>query len=144
MNETGSDAPTGSPDETEENRRAITAAFQRFVAGDQQPFFAMVDDDVRWTVIGSTEISGTFDSKRSFIKQATSKLFSGLDEPLQGSIRNILADRDHVIVQWEGSAAITGGGRYDQTYCWVMRLESGRVVETVAYLDTEMVSSVFE
>lgn len=139
--ETSAEAAVGSAT-TEQNRLAITEVFKRFVAGDQRPFFALVHDEVKWTVIGSTAISGRFDSKRAFIAGATSRLFGGLDGPLEGVIKNILADGDHVIVQWTGSAPTTSGGRYDQTYCWVMRLEAGMVVETTAYLDTEMVSSV--
>ncbi len=129
--------------EPEQNRRIVTEAFQRFVAGDQRPFWALVADDVRWTVIGSTDISGTFESKQAFIDNATSKLVGGLDGPLLGTVRKVLADGDHVVVQWESSAPMRNGGRYQQTYCWVLRLADGRVVETVAYLDTEMVSSVF-
>ncbi len=136
-------AMTEPATETERNRRLVTEAFQRFVAGDQRPFWDLVADDVRWTVIGSTDISGTFQSKQAFFDNATSKLVSGLDGPLLGSVRNVLADGDHVVVQWESSAPTKNGGRYEQTYCWVLGLEDGRVVDTVAYLDTEMVSSVF-
>lgn len=129
-------------DLTSRNRALITGVFERFVAGDAKPFFDLVADDVRWTVIGSTEISGTFESKRAFITGAMGKLTAGLAEPIQGSIAAISADGDRVIVQWAGGAPIKGGGRYRQTYCWVMRLDNGKVVETTAYLDTEMVTSV--
>lgn len=127
----------------EQNRQLVAEAFGHFMNGDAGPFFSLVADDVRWTVIGSTAISGTFDSKRAFIAEATSKLTGRLATPISGTIRSILADGDHVIVQWEGHADMANGGLYDQRYCWVMRLVEGTVVETVAYLDTEMVSAVF-
>jgi ketosteroid isomerase-like protein len=129
-------------DQTERNRRAVREAFEQFVAGDAAPFFAMVADDVRWTVIGSTPISGTYESKRDFIKGASGKLFSGLKGPLTGSIRNVFADGDHVIVQWQAQAEMASGGTYDQTYCWVLRLDDSMIVESDAYLDTEMVRAV--
>jgi len=129
---------------TKANRQAIAEAFEQFMEGDAGPFFSMVADDVRWTVIGSTDISGTFTSKSQFIAEATSKITAGLDGAIAGSIRSIFADGDHVIVQWDGKAKMVSGRDYDQTYCWVMRLDGGKVVETVAYLDTEMVSAVFE
>ncbi len=131
----------GSTAVTEQNRQAVAAAFARFVEGDQQPFFDMVHDDVRWTVIGSTEISGTFESKRAFLAGATSRLFAALAGPLHGKVNSVLADGDHVIVQWASSAPTKSGGRYEQTYCWVMRVHDGLVVETTAYLDTEMVTA---
>lgn len=132
---------THTPDQ---NRQLITEAFGHFMDGDSRPFFSLVADDVRWTVIGSTTISGTFDSKKAFIADATSKITGRLATPISGTIRSVLADGDHVIVQWEGRANMANGGLYDQSYCWVMRLVDGKVVETVAYLDTEMVSAVFD
>ncbi|MGF1598562.1 MAG: nuclear transport factor 2 family protein [Acidimicrobiales bacterium] len=137
--DTAADADTATV--TERNRHAVTVAFERFVAGDAAPFFALVADDVRWVVIGTTDISGTYTSKRSFIAEATSKLFGAFAGPLVGSIRNVLADRDHVVVQWDGHADLTAGGRYDQSYCWVLRLGDGLVVEATAYLDTEAVTA---
>jgi ketosteroid isomerase-like protein len=127
----------------EQNRQVVTEAFGHFMRGDARPFFSLVADDVRWTVIGSTAISGTFDSKKAFVADATSKLSGRLATPISGTINSVLADGDHVIVQWEGRADMANGGLYDQRYCWVMRLADGKVVETVAYLDTEMVSAVF-
>ncbi len=130
--------------ETEQNRRLVTEAFEQFVVGDARPFFELVAHDVRWTVIGSTAISGTFESKRAFVMEAMGKLTEGLAAPINGTIRHISADGDRVIVQWEGGAPMKSGGQYAQTYCWVLRLADGMVVESMAYLDTEMVTSVFD
>lgn len=128
--------------ETETNRRLITEAFEQFVAGDAKPFFELVAHDVRWTVIGSTAISGTFESKRDFFNEAMGKLTQGLAAPITGTIGQISADGDRVIVQWDGGAPIKSGGEYRQRYCWVLRLNNGMVAEATAYLDTEMVSTV--
>jgi ketosteroid isomerase-like protein len=34
------------------------------------------------------------------------------------------------------------GKPYNQRYCWVMRIEGGKVREGTAYLDTELLSQV--
>jgi ketosteroid isomerase-like protein len=36
-----------------------------------------------------------------------------------------------VAVQWDGHASAKNGKPYNQRYCWVMRLEGGRVREGV-------------
>ncbi|MGH1493347.1 MAG: nuclear transport factor 2 family protein [Acidimicrobiales bacterium] len=132
-----------NPD-TEQNRTLVTEVFGQFVAGNARPFFDLVAHDVRWTVIGSTAISGTFESKRDFFTEAMGKLTEGLAAPISGTIRQISADGDRVIIQWEGGAPTKSGGQYSQTYCWVLRLNGGMIVEAMAYLDTEMVNSVFD
>jgi ketosteroid isomerase-like protein len=127
----------------EGNRDLIADAFAAWADGDSRPFFRLVADDVRWTVIGSTRVSGTYTSKAAFVEGATGPLTEQLAEPIRATVDRVLADGDHVVVQWHGRSVSRSGTPYDQTYCWVLRLEGGRVVEVTAYLDTELVSAMF-
>ncbi len=136
----GSSGSSGSA--TESNRALVAEAFQAWESGDSRPFFALVADDVRWTVIGSTGISGTFTSKAAFVAGATSRLYRVFADPLIASVRRVLADGDHVVLQWDGRTRSKGGVPYEQTYCWVLRLVDGRIVEAEAYLDTELVTAM--
>ena len=128
---------------TEENRQLITEAFVAWATGDSRPFFRLVADDVRWTVIGSTPVSATFPSRAAFVAGATGPLSERLAEPIRATVQRVLADGDHVVVQWEGRSASRSGKPYHQTYCWVLRLADGKIVEATAYLDTELVSAMF-
>lgn len=127
---------------TDDNRRAVREAFAHWEQGDSRPFFALVDDDVRWTVIGSTPISGTYEGKRAFFAHAAGRLTDRLAGPLTAKVVDVSADGDKVFLQWEGTAVATNGAPYNQTYCWVLTMRDGRVVEAVAYLDTELVAAV--
>jgi ketosteroid isomerase-like protein len=127
---------------TEGNRELIRTAFGAWEAGDSRPFFRLVADDVRWTVIGTTAISGTYASKADFMAGASGPLFAKLAEPIRATVRDVLADGDQVVLRWEGASRGTNGHPYAQTYCWVMRLAEGTVVEVTAYLDTELVAAV--
>lgn len=131
-------------DTTEVNRATIREAFEHWEHGDSAPFFALVAADVRWTVIGTTDISGTFEGKRAFIERAAGKLTAHFDGPLTATIVDIGADGDKVYLQWKGSARSTMGLPYDQTYCWVLTFRDGKVVEAVAYLDTDLVNRVLQ
>jgi uncharacterized protein len=128
---------------TEDNRNRVREAFGAWEQGDSRPFFRLVSPEVTWTVIGSTPISGTYGSKAAFVEGATSKLTARMAEPIMATVRNVLADGDHVVLQWEGRSRGTNGTAYDQTYCWVMRFDGDRIVEVTAYLDTELVSALF-
>jgi ketosteroid isomerase-like protein len=41
------------------------------------------------------------------------------------------------------TATGNNGTAYQQTYCWVMRIENGKVKEGTAYLDTELISKLW-
>jgi len=128
---------------TETNRAAVRAAFEQYVQGNREPFLALVSPDVRWTVIGSTPVSGTYTSLADFNERASEVIRGQLIKPLVGSIVDVLADGDHVILRWESSSEARNGTAYEQSYCWVMRFEDAMIVETTAYLDTELVSAMF-
>lgn len=49
-----------------ENKKLVSDAFEAWSRGDGRPFFKLLAEDVRWTVIGSTPVSGTHNSKRDF------------------------------------------------------------------------------
>lgn len=125
-----------------ENRQAVRDAFSHWEHGDSRPFFDLVADDVSWTVIGSTAISGTFEGKRAFLAEAAGKLTGRFATPLVANVIDVSADGDKVFLQWEGSATSTTGQPYNQTYCWVLTMKEGRVAVAVAYLDTELVTNV--
>ncbi|MPY95209.1 MAG: nuclear transport factor 2 family protein [Acidimicrobiia bacterium] len=125
-----------------DNRQLITEAFAAWAEGDSRPFFALVHDDVTWTVIGSTTISGTFEGKRAFLDGAIAPMGKALATPLRAEVLGVLADGDEVAVRWVGRSSSRTGRPYVQTYCWVMRLAAGRVVEVTAYLDTELLTAV--
>ena len=129
---------------TEETRAQIADVFAAWAQGDTKPFFALVDDDVTWTVIGTTPISGRYESKREFLQGAFGRLGPRLEGVPRAEIVNVLVDGDHVVLQWVGTTSSTTGKPYRQTYCWVMRMRDERIVEVTAYLDTELVSAMFE
>jgi uncharacterized protein len=125
-----------------ENKKIIREAFDAWSAGDGRPFFKLVADDVRWTVIGSTPISRTYTSKGDF-RNALRAMSDHFASELKVVVRDVIADGDKVAVQFESHAAGKNGIAYDQTYCWVMRLAGGKVREVTAYLDTELLTKLF-
>jgi uncharacterized protein len=127
-----------------ENQTLIAEAFAAWEHGDYHPFFKVVADDVRWTVIGSTPISGTFEGKQAFLDGAVVPLHDRLGGPIKATVVHIFGDGDQVILQWNGESASKSGRPYHQTYCWVMRLSGGLIVEVTAYLDTGLVAAMFE
>ena len=128
---------------TTDNRKLVTDAFTAWARGDGMAFFNLLADDVRWTVIGSTPVSRTYTSKSAFVEGAVKPLTAKLAGPIVPSVRDLLVDGDKVALQWEGRSSGTNGAIYHQTYCWVMRLEGGKVKEGTAYLDTDLINQLW-
>jgi uncharacterized protein len=74
--------------------------------------------------------------------KAAGRLTAEFAGPLVAKIVDVRAAGDKVFLQWEGTAKTTDGRPYEQTYCWVLTMSGGEVVEALAYLDTELVSAV--
>lgn len=127
-----------------ENKKLIQDAFDAWSRGDGNAFFDLLADDVKWTVIGSTPVSRAYLSKQAFIEGAVRPLGHKLSGAIAPTLRDIIAEDDRVVLQWDGHATGKNGLTYDQTYCWVMRIENGKVREGIAYLDTELIARLWK
>ena len=127
-----------------ENKKLIEDTFAAWGRGDGSAFFNILDDNVRWTVIGSSPVSRTYTSKQGFLEGAAKPLNAKLAGPIQPTVRNIIAEGDQVVLQWEGKATSKSGKPYHNSYCWVMRIADGKVTEGMAYIDTELVSELWK
>jgi uncharacterized protein len=76
----------------------LFAAWSRGQAG----FLDLLDDDVHWTVIGSTPVSRAYKSKKEFIEGAVKPLGEKINGAIQPTLRDIIADGDKVVLQWDG------------------------------------------
>ena len=129
---------------TEANVEAMRAAFEALGKGEQGPFFGLISDDVVWTVIGTTPISGTVHGKTEFVERVGRPLQERLAEPITSRPRQILADGDHVVALWDGTSTMRNGEPYRQSYCWVFRFAGGSIAEGTTYWDTALIDRVFE
>jgi len=129
--------------DTAQNRKLIEEAFGAWMRGDRVAFNNLLADDLRWTVIGTSPVSGRYNSKREFLERAGGRMNEKLATPIQVTPRHVIADGNMVALVFDGHATGKNGTAYHQTYCWVLRLEDGRIREGTAYLDTELITKLF-
>jgi len=126
-----------------ENKQLIQNMFAELSKGNAEAFLGSMADDVRFTIIGTTKYSGTFNGKQELV----AKLLGPLTAQLEGGITltpdNFIADGDHVAMQAHGKANTKTGKSYNNTYCQVFHIANGKVQEVTEYLDTELVTSAF-
>jgi len=94
-------------------------------------------------VIGSTPASGVYESKQALVDAAFGPLLERLDGPLTTRFLDLAADGDKVFLRFESSGMAKTGLPYDQVYCFAMVMREQRIVDIVAYLDTDLLAKVF-
>jgi ketosteroid isomerase-like protein len=128
---------------SDDNKRVVREAFRPWEEGDSGPFFALIAEDVRWTVIGSTPVSGVYESKQALVEAAFGPLLERLAGMLSTRFVDVAAEGDKVFLRFESSGVAKTGLHYEQVYCFAMVMREQRIVEIVAYLDTELLAKVF-
>jgi len=126
-----------------ENKEIIRTMFAELSKGNAEAFLGTLADDVRFTLIGSTQFSGVFNGKQEFIEKVLAPLGAQLEGGLVMHVDNLIAEGDLVVMQGRGESTTKSGQAYNNTYAQVFRLANGKVQEVTEYLDTELVTSVF-
>ena len=126
------------------NRQLIQRVFDELAIGNGRPFMDALADDARWTVIGSSAWSRTYEGKRAIRDELMRPLFRQFADHYTARATRIVADDDVVVVEARGRVNTKSGKPYNQTYCYVLRLADGQVRELTEYLDTELVNQALE
>lgn len=128
---------------TSENKKLIQEAFAAWANGDSLAFFNLLADNATWTVMGSCPISGTYVGRERLIEDALKPQRAKLAGPPTPTVINLIAEGDTVVIQWMGNGTSKTGQPYNNSYCYVVQIENGRITRGTAYLDTELVRSIW-
>lgn len=112
--------------------------------GNGKPFVDIMADDFCWTIPGNTPWSRTYEGKQTVVSELLQPLFAQFATPYTNTARRVMADGDMVIIECQGQVTTHAGKAYNNTYCYVCRLEGGKMKELMEYLDTELVSTALE
>jgi ketosteroid isomerase-like protein len=126
-----------------ENKQLIQTMFAELSKGNAEAFLGNMADNIRFTIIGTTKYSGTFNGKQELISKLLAPLTAQLEGGLTITPDNFIADGDYVAMQARGKSTTKTGKSYNNTYCQVFRLTNDKVQEVTEYLDTELVTSAF-
>ena len=117
------------------NLNLLKQVSEAFAIGDLkfcEPFMA---DNIRWNILGDAPIVG----KLQVLE--ISRMLQLESFPVI-TIKNIVAEKDHVVVESTGKATTRTGKPYNQTYCDVFRFYGETLQEITTYLDTALSNEV--
>jgi ketosteroid isomerase-like protein len=126
-----------------ENKELIRNMFAELSKGNGQAFLDTLADNVRYTIIGTTRFSGTFNGKQEFVNKALMPVVALLEGGITITPDNFIAEGDYVVTQGRGNSRTKSGSSYNNIYCHVFRIASGKVQEVTEYLDSELVTKAF-
>ena len=128
---------------SEENKRLMQQVFDELARGNSQALIEVMADDVNWHITGTTKFSRTYQGKALLIEELVGPLFSQLAGDLSMTADRFIADGDHVVVECRGKSTTKTGRPYNNKYCFVFRLEGGKIKEVTEYMDTQLVVTTF-
>lgn len=117
------------------NKQIVTEAFDRWAAGGTTFFSDVLAPDVVWEIKGSGPSAGVFRGRDVFVEQAVRPFVSRLSTPVRPVSKQVWADGDHVVIQWEGEGVASDGQAYKNSYAWIFHMRDGKAVEVTAYLN---------
>ena len=126
---------------TSDNKQLLQHIFTSLAECDSRPFADAMADDFRWTVIGSTTWSRTYEGKQAVLGELLAPLRARIRDRVRTHAQRIIADGDYVAVEARGENTTKAGKPYNNRYCFVFRVSGGRLKEVTEYCDTELVNS---
>jgi len=123
-----------------ENKELVLGFFSDIGDGNIQAALDRMAEDLHFTLIGTTRLSGVFKSRKEFVDRILAPLGAQLEGPLTITTETLIAEGDLVVAQSHGRSATRKGVAYNNTYCHVFRIGDGKIREVTEYLDTELIT----
>jgi ketosteroid isomerase-like protein len=123
------------------NKDRLRHVYTEVSAGNAEPLLAALADNVEWTIIGSTRLSGTYRGKQEVVEGLLKPLAARLVGPIRFTFDRFIADGDDVVMLATAEATAVTGRPYHNTYCIVATFEDGKIRRMTDYVDTELITS---
>jgi ketosteroid isomerase-like protein len=127
----------------EQNKQIVEEFYAASNQGDMETCIDLIADDITWTNIGTTSLSGTFQGKAELQEKLLGRLFGQLRQGIRTTVHRLIAEKNYVVAQTSGFAETLDGRPYNNSYVWIIRIEDGRFAEVTEYMDTELINSTF-
>lgn len=125
------------------NIAVATAFYEALAAGDFDALAALHSDDIVFNLVGTTPVSGRWVGKDVCFGPIVADGVIGklVPETIRFSRewRIMSADDNCVVGLMRGGGMATNGHEYLQTYCQIMTIKGGLIVELHEFFDTALV-----
>jgi uncharacterized protein len=127
---------------TASNKQIVQDMFTELAKGNGRPFVDGMGDDFTWTMPGHGTWSGTWRGKQEVRDKLLAPLLARFEGTYTNEAVRIVAEGDIVAVECRGRVTTKAGKPYNNHYCFVLRLQDGKLRELTEYMDTELAAQV--
>ncbi|MDQ8756091.1 nuclear transport factor 2 family protein [Sphingosinicella sp. LHD-64] len=125
----------------EQNKAVLRRVWDAFAEGDTRPFVAAMADDFTWIMEGTNAWSGRYEGKTAVREKILRPLAGQFATTYRNRAERMIAEDDTVVVLCRGEVMTTAGRPYNNSYCYVIRMQGGQMIELREYFDTELVTA---
>ena len=108
-----------------DNKALLRRVFEATATGDGRPFVDALADDVRWTIIGTTAWSRTYEGKPTVLAELLGPLAQQLTGANVVAAERFIAEGDLVVVEGRNHSVTKAGPRYPNPR---PRLQAGAMI----------------
>ena len=126
------------------NKSLLRAAFDGLAKADATAFLDLMADDFCWIVEGQSKWSLRFEGKAAVQRDLIRPLFANFATPYRNHAEEMIAEGDRVVVLCRGEVKTRAGEDYNNSYCFVIQMRGGMMVELREYMDTALAERVLE
>ncbi len=123
------------------NKALLQAAFAELAKGNGAPLVDLMADDFSWIIPGQSTWSREWRGKQVVREELFRPLFARFADTYTNEAKRFIAEDDFVVVECGGKVNTKSGKPYNNTYCYVCRIEGGLLRELTEYMDTELAAS---
>ena len=124
-----------------ENKQLLQHIYSELSKGNSAPFLEGLAEDVRWTIMGTTRWSKTYEGKQAIMTELLGPLFAQFADQYTATAHRFIAEDDLVAVEVSGRVNTKSGEPYNNSYCYIFRVADGKIQEVKEYLDTQLAVS---
>ena len=123
-----------------ETRQVAEIFFERMASNEYIQAFEMLDENVIYTIIGSTPISGVFNGKKELFERLTPTL-EKFKEPVKIRIKEYIVEGERAVVITEGIGEAPFGYYVQDPCVFIIRVNHGRITNLLELVDTVMLET---
>lgn len=123
-----------------ENKRLMNEIFDELANGNRRPFAEAMAENLRWTIVGDGAWSHTWEGLPSVRADLFEPLFAQFGTTYRNRAIRLIAEGDWVVIESRGDVVTKQGKPYRNTYCYVCRLNGGKLREVTEYCDTQLIA----
>ena len=124
-------------------KKLIMDVMTALAEGNDQPLLDAMHADMKWTWMGSGNLSKTFDGKESILNELWKSVKTDIARPFRVKANLIITEGEYVVVEGLGNNKASNGKDYNNRYCWIIKIIDGKIMELREYMDTDLVRRTF-